>query len=186
MFKNIREKEGVFRQSLDSSKPKIGWDLNKYSIDGFSPVLGWIRIALKTLFTLHIDYDNKKRRINKIASKKLHSGKELKRKYSRREYNKVNLLVHHLTNSIKNIGSVHGFEDLNKNGMHKRRRKWNRELAYTDWKMITGFMDYKSSVKFVDPYHTSKECSRCGWVFKDLKGDIFECKECGFRMSESN
>ena len=36
-------------------------------------------------------------------------------------------------------------------------------------------MEYKSSVKLVDPYHTSKDCSRCGYTNKDLKGERFGC-----------
>ncbi len=159
---------------------KIGWDLNKYTLDGFSPNLGWIRASLKKLFAIHIAYDNKRRRINRIASKRLHTGKELKKKYTNRERNKVSLIIHHLTNAISSLGYKHGFEDLNKTGMQKRRRrKWNRELGYTDWKKIVNFTGYKSIAELFDPYHTSKDCSRCGWVNKDLRGEKFECKNCG-------
>ncbi len=127
-----------------------------------------------------IAYDNKRRRINRIASKRLHTGKELKHKYSNRERNKVSLIIHHLTNAISSLGYKHGFEDLNKTGMQKRRRrKWNRELGYTDWKKIVTFTGYKSIAELFDPYHTSKDCSRCGWVNKDLRGEKFECKNCG-------
>ncbi|WP_456327209.1 zinc ribbon domain-containing protein [Archaeoglobus sp.] len=31
----------------------------------------------------------------------------------------------------------------------------------------------------VDPYLTSKTCSRCGFVVKDLKGQVFSCPKCG-------
>ncbi len=59
--------------------------------------------------------------------------------------------------------------------MYKRwRKKWNRELGYTDWKKIINFTGYKSTVDLVDPYHTSKGCSRCGCVNKDLKGENIE------------
>ncbi len=64
--------------------------------------------------------------------------------------------------------------------MYKRwRKKWNRELGYTEWKKIVTFTGYKSTVNLVDPYHTSKGCSKCGCVNKDLKGEKFECKNCG-------
>lgn len=160
---------------------KIGWDLNKFSMDGFSPELGWIRIGLDNLHTAHITYDNKRRRINKIASKKKAVGKRLREKYSNREKNRCSQICHDITNIVKEIGHKHGFEDLDKKGMFNRGRKWNRELGYTNWKDITRLMDYKSSIELVDPYHTSKECSRCGCVNKDLKGEIFECinKDCG-------
>ena len=58
--------------------------------------------------------------------------------------------------------------------MYKRRRKkWNRELGYTDWSKIVKSTEYKSTVDLVGPHHTSK--SRCGCVNRDLKGEKFEC-----------
>lgn len=160
----------------------IGWDLNKYSMDGFSPELGWIRIELNGLHKTHSAYDNKRRRINKLASTKKVVGKKLKEKYSKRERNRCKQIVHAITNKVKKIGKHHGFEDLDKTGMFRNRGgKWNRELGYTNWKDITRLMEYKSDIELIDPYHTSKDCSRCGCVNKDLNGEKFVCtnKECG-------
>lgn len=154
---------------------KIGWDLNKFSMDGFNPELGWIRIDLKGLYTKHISYDIKRRRINRLASKKKVVGKRLKAKYSNREKNVCSQIVHNITNTAKKLGIKHGFEDLNKYGMFKRSKKWNRWISHINWSQITNQMEYKSSIKLVDPYHTSKDCSRCGWTNKDLKGEKFEC-----------
>ncbi len=39
-----------------------------------------------------------------------------------------------------------------------------------------------SNVIDVDHYHTSKACSRCWWVNKDLRGSVFECKACGLKI----
>lgn len=166
----------------DETKPyNIGWDLNKLSMDGFCPELGWIRIDLKDLYTKHVSYDNKRRRINKIASTKKVVGKRLKVKYSKREKNVCSQIVHNKTNNVKKLGILHGFEDLYKYGMLKRSKKWNRWISNINWKSITDQMEYKSSVKYIDPYHTSKDCSRCGCTNKDLKGEKFECinKDCG-------
>ncbi len=150
---------------------KSGWDANKYSLDGFSPQLGWIRIDLKPLHTLHTTYDNKRRRINKLASKKKRLGKKLRKKYSHRERNRVDQLLHQLTNEMVRIADMHGFEDLDKlRMMKKRRRRWNRELSKTSWRKIMSQMEYKSCANYVLPYYTSKKCSRCGWLHKDLKG----------------
>ncbi len=160
----------------------IGWDLNKYSMDGFSPETGWIRIDLNNLHKVHTAYDNKRRRINKLASKKKVVGKRLKEKYSKREKNRCNQIAHEITSEAKKIGEHHGFEDLDKTGMFRNRgRKWNRELGYSNWKDITKLMEYKSDIELIDPYHTSKDCSRCGCVNKDLKGEKFVCanKDCG-------
>ena len=162
---------------------KIGWDANKYSLDGFSPQLGWIRIDLKPLHTLHTTYDNKRRRINKLASKKKRTGKKLRKKYRNRERNRVTQLLHQITNEMVSIASIHGFEDLDKLRMtKKRRRRWNRELSHTDWRKIMRQVEYKSCANFVLPYYTSKKCSRCGWLYKDLKGTMFECGHCGLRI----
>ena len=162
---------------------KIGWDANKYSLDGFSPQLGWIRIDLKPLHTIHATYDNKRRTINKFASKKKRLGKELRNKYLHRERNRVDQLLHQLTNEMVSIASKHGFEDLDKLKMvKKRRRRWNRELSHTDWRKIMCQVEYKSCSHYVLPYYTSKKCSRCGWLRKDLKGTLFECEQCGLRI----
>ena len=61
------------------------------------------------------------------------------------------------------------------------RKKWNRWINNVNWKQITDQMEYKSDIELVNPYHTSKDCSRCGCTNKDLKGDKFECvnEDCG-------
>jgi putative transposase len=162
---------------------KIGWDANKYSLDGFSPQLGWIRIDLKPLHTLHITYDNKQRRMNKLASKKKRLGRKLRKKYRNREGNRVDQLLHRITNEMVRLASMHGFEDLDKLRMMKKwRRRWNRELSHTDWQKIMSQVEYKSYANFVLPYYTSKQCSRCGWLRKDLKGTLFECGKCSLRI----
>jgi putative transposase len=163
----------------------VGWDMNKLSMDGFSPELGWVRIGLNELYTTHVSYDNKRRRINKIVSTKKIVGKRLNAKYSKREKNRCGQIAHEITNIVKKIGIKHGFEDIDKNKLFIRRgrrtKKWNKELGYNNWKQIIDIMEYKSDIEIVDPENTSKECSRCGCVNKDLKGERFECinKDCG-------
>jgi putative transposase len=160
----------------------IGWDLNKYTMDGFSPELGWIRIDLNRLHKVHSVYDRKRRSINKLASTKKVVGQRLKEKYSKREKNRCKQITHEITNEARKLSEHHGFEDLNKYGMFfKRGKKWNRELGYTNWKDITNLMEYKSDIELIDPYHTSKDCSRCGCTNKDLKGEKFVCvnENCG-------
>lgn len=48
---------------------QIGWNANKFSVDGFSPNHGWIKIDLKPLHILHVTYDNKMRIIKSILPK---------------------------------------------------------------------------------------------------------------------
>lgn len=167
---------------------KMGWDSNKFSLDGYSPETGWISIDLKELHTAHISYDNKRRKINRFASRKKRVGKRLKAKYSRREKNRTMQILHEITNNIASLGIKHGFENLDKTGMLRWNKKWNRELSHTNWKTIVEYTSYKSSVELVDPYHTSKDCSRCGCINKDLNGVIFRCvnKDCGLKINRQH
>ena len=173
-------------QTSQKVAKKIGWDLNKYSMDGFSPELGWIRIDLNRLHKVHTAYHYKRIRINKLASTNKVVGKRLKEKYSKREKNRCKQITHDITNEVRKLSEHHGFEDLNKYGMisTKRGKKWNRELGYTNWKDITNLMEYKSDIELINPYHTSKDCSRCGCTNKDLKGEKFVCvnKNCGLTI----
>jgi len=65
--------------------------------------------------------------------------------------------------------------------MFTRSRNHNRNIAKSDWKTIQTFMDYKSSIKTLNPHNTTKRCSRCGMV-NSPKGALYECKSCGLRI----
>ena len=55
----------------------------------------------------------------------------------------------------------HGFEDLEKQEMHNKRRKHNRDNAKQYWKTIIRYMSYGSRVKLVNPEGTSSTCPLC-------------------------
>jgi putative transposase len=167
--------------NLEQPPSNIGWDFNLYSIDGFAPETGWIKIETKPLHTLHIASFERRRRLQKKASKS-QNVKVILKKNKRRERNRAKNAAHTLANTIISLGKCNGFEDLAKEGMYKRSRIWNRKIARTDWRKIATIACYKAENIMVDPYHTSKKCSRCGWINKDLKGAIFECKKCGLRI----
>jgi len=46
---------------------RIGWDLNKCTLDGFSPKYGWIRINLKQLYHIHRVHEIKRKRAQSKA-----------------------------------------------------------------------------------------------------------------------
>ncbi|MEM1520292.1 MAG: hypothetical protein QXK42_01990 [Candidatus Korarchaeum sp.] len=77
-------------------------------------------------------------------------------KYSRR--NRAKDFVHKLTTSLsmEYKGYVHGFEDLRKEGMFKRSRKYNRKVTKSDWKIIQSFISYKSRIWSSTPKNTSR------------------------------
>ncbi|RLE92131.1 MAG: hypothetical protein DRN04_11155 [Thermoprotei archaeon] len=40
-----------------------------------------------------------------------------------------------------------------------------------------------SSIKFLNPHNSTKECSRCGELNEALKGASYECKFCGLKIN---
>jgi hypothetical protein len=63
--------------------------------------------------------------------------------------------------------------------LYSKSRLWNRRVARTDWRRIRRLVEGVE----VPPQFTSKACSRCGWVNKDLRGGaVFECGNCGLRI----
>jgi putative transposase len=161
---------------------KIAWDSNEKSLDGFNPYIGWIRVDLTKLFHIHRVYEIKRSRLQQITSKKSSLRKVLD-KYSKREKNRTEDLLHkittHITDEFK--GYIHGFEDLRKSRMLNSSKEHNRNISKSDWKMIITFMSYKSNVILLDPKNTSKRCSRCGMI-NAPKGAIYECK-CKLRIN---
>jgi len=158
---------------------RIGWDLNKCTLDGFSPKYGWIRINLKQLYHIHRVHEIKRKRAQSKASKK-HSLKSLVSRHGGRERNRARNFIHKLTTQLAKVlpNTKHGFEDLEKQGMFDKRKRHNRDIAKQNWKMIIQYMSYKSRVKLVNPKDTSSTCPMCGdKVMKLRKGQV-KCPKC--------
>ncbi len=176
----------TFRYEEEEGEPveKIAWDSNERSLDGFNPKLGWIRIDLTKLFHIHRVYELKRKRLQSLASKKPSLRKTLA-KYSRRERNMAKDLLHKSTTILAREfkGYVHGFEDLEKRRMFTYSKIHNRRIAKSDWKTMIAFMSYKSKVKILNPYNSTKGCSRCGMINHAPKGAIYECRSCGLRIN---
>lgn len=88
---------------------------------------------------------------------------------------------------ISSLSNINGFERLRKEAMYTNSRLWNRRIARTDWRGIArrvkgvGCSVAEPSAA-ITPY-TSKTCSRCVWINRDLRGAVFECKVCELRLS---
>jgi len=182
----IKENELIitFRKEVSSSKHlrKIAWDMNLLSMDGFCDK-GWIKINLKPLYTLHVTYENKRRKIQSLAKRKPRTAKKLSRKYNAREVNRVKDFLHKLTTKLVEEFKdyEHGFENLEKQGMYNRYRRHNREVSKQNWKQIIQFMKYKAFrvQTNIDPRGTSSTCPLCGGrLLKLRKGQVVKCRRC--------
>jgi putative transposase len=170
------------RGKQKEERDKIAWDSNEKSLDGFNPRAGWVRIDLTKLFHIHRVYELKRKRLQSRASKNPRL-KEVLKKYSRRERNRARGFIHELTTQLARTfkGYIHGFEKLEKKRMLKKSRRHNRNVAKSDWRTIYRFMSYKARTVILNPYNSSKRCSRCGMV-NAPKGALYECKSCGLRI----
>ena len=88
----------------------------------------------------------------------------------------------------RNLGKNHDlitFEDLNLKGM-ARNHHLAKSIADASWGRIVQYTMYKAEsagtvVILVNPMYTSRKCSRCGNIRKDLKlsDRIYHCNSCG-------
>jgi putative transposase len=165
-------------ESTEPITEKIAWDSNMLSFDGYSPKTGWVKIDTKALATIHISSFEKRRSVQRKASKS-RKAKTVLSRYSRRERNRARKHQIEIARVVKSLAGINGFERLGKEGMYSRSRVWNRRVMRTDWRSIMRRVD--GSVE-LPPQHTSETCSRCGWANKDLNGGIFRCGNCGLTI----
>jgi len=158
----------------------IGWDCNELTVDGFSPELGFVHIDLRPLITTRITYHEKRRKLQRHRGKK--KGKEKWEKYSHRERNKCRDIERKLAAQLVTLfpNTLHGFEELDKERILRRSRKSLRKrIARASWRNLVREVGQRAVVEEVDPRDTSKTCSRCGFVVRDLRGRVFRCPRCG-------
>ncbi|EZQ11535.1 hypothetical protein CM19_00890 [Candidatus Acidianus copahuensis] len=182
----------VFKKDLPLTTPlyAIGLDTNLYTLDGVTVDGKEVHESIKDIFTLKVSMSNKKAKIQSLSSKKQKNMKKVKEKYSHREKNKVKDLVykkvHEFLNDHRN--SIIAIERLNKVKMFNDvSRSLSRKISRTSWRLFHTVLkekagEYNSFVIEVDPYLTSKSCSRCGWVDPNLGASkVFICR-CGLRI----
>ncbi|ARM76678.1 RNA-guided endonuclease InsQ/TnpB family protein [Acidianus manzaensis] len=181
----------VFRKELPTTTPLevVAFDSNLFSLDGYDGEK-FVMVSTKQLYSLKFIMQEKRSRVQSLASKKFRVGRRLLNKYSHRERNRVNDLVHKLANLILSLYNNHVlvFEKLNKEGMFKDGSdSLSRKLSRTVWRKLVGVLRYKAffyncRVVEVDPYLTSRSCPRCGWVGSRMVGRTFRCGRCGFAL----
>jgi putative transposase len=91
---------------------------------------------------------------------------------------------HKLSRILVNRFDVIGFENLRIPNMMKNHRL-AKSIADAGWGQLRIFTSYKAEeagkrVETVDPYGTTRDCSRCGvHVPKNLSERVHECRNCG-------
>jgi putative transposase len=163
-------------------------DSNLYTLDAYDGEK-FVTFSLKELYSLKFGMELKRSKIQSFASKHGKKGKELLRKYSHRERNRVLDYVHKFVDKLLEIYPVTTFavEKLNKQEMFRDANdKLSKRISRTVWRTIHRVLKYKaplygSFVKEVSPHLTSKSCPRCGWVSRKV-GRIFKCERCGFTL----
>jgi len=175
-----------YEDGNQGGKPAVAWDFNLLSLDGYSPETGWVRIDTSKLASVHIASFEKRRSVQRKASRSK-KAKRVLSKYSRRERNRAGKHQLEIARVIQSVAGVVGLEELKKQGMFTRSRIWNRRISRSDWRGIAKILEGRlgeAGVKELDPYGSSSFCSRCGWENKDLNGaDIFVCGGCGLRIN---
>ena len=147
-------------------------------------------------------FKKKLKRLQKQVSRKYEKSREVNNRYEKSQNivkleNKIRLIhrrisnirnnnLHQITNEIvKTKPSKIVMEDLNVKGMMKNRHLSKAIAEQNFYKFIT-YMKYKAEfngIEFIQVprfYPSSKTCSKCGTVKKDLKlsDRVFKC-ECG-------
>lgn len=123
---------------------------------------------------------------SKNRKKALHAVRQCHRKLAniRKDY------IHKVTRKIIDLNpKVIILEDLNVQGMMKNRHL-ARAVAEQNFYRFREFIEYKAEergikVRFADRFYpSSKTCSCCGYVLKELKlsDRIYRCPQCGLTM----
>nr|WP_152941322.1 RNA-guided endonuclease TnpB family protein [Acidianus ambivalens] len=163
-------------------------DSNLYTLDAYDGEK-FVTFSMKELYSMKYGMELKRGRIQSFASKHGRKGKELLRKYSHRERNRVLDYVHKFVNKLLEMYPLTLFavEKLDKQEMFEDANdSLSKKISRTVWRSIHRVLKYKaplygSFVKEVNPHLTSKSCPRCGWVSRKV-GRTFHCERCGFTL----
>ncbi|BCU66762.1 hypothetical protein HS7_01990 [Sulfolobales archaeon HS-7] len=159
-------------------------DSNLYTLDAYDGDK-FVTFSMKELYSLKYGMQLKTGRIRSFASKHTKKGKEIMRKYSHRERNRVLDYVHKFVNNLLEMypTTLFAVEKLNKQSMFEDASdSLSKKISLTVWRTVHRVSRYKaplygSFVKEVNPYLTSK--SFPGWVSRKV-GRTFRCGRCGF------
>lgn len=185
----------TFRKVVEEKKPKgvLGVDVNEKSID-LSIVkpdkIGFIKLDISEVKHIRDRYFKKRRSIQRKT--KGETRKRLLAKYSRREWRRVNAILHKTSKIVAEIVAkeevVPALENLK--GIRERikyDKRMNRRLHNMPFRKIQFSISYKVMERGYKPElikakNTSKTCPICGEISKP-NGHVFKCRVCGFQAN---
>ncbi|MFD6507991.1 RNA-guided endonuclease TnpB family protein [Bacillus sp. NPDC060175] len=107
--------------------------------------------------------------------------------FKEKEKNYITTYNHFISKKIISLAVQYGVEQINLELLTLKETQKKSLLRNWSYYQLQQFIEYKAnreeiSIKYVDPFHTSQTCSKCGH-YEDgqrEKQDTFCCKSCGF------
>ncbi|RLI75633.1 transposase [Archaeoglobales archaeon] len=181
----------TFKKKAELIKPRdyASFDVNLTNITGFVN-RRIVRFDLKELYHIHRVYEEKRKRIQKLAKTKPKTAKRLMEKYSKRERNRATDIMHKITTTIARelastkcgaiLENLKNIKDRILNGS----KDLNRKLSKWNCRMFQFMLEYKLKwfglpVKYVNPANSSKTCPLCSGRLSAYEGRLIMCKNCG-------
>lgn len=182
--KEISNPENIKHIGLDMSLPKLYIDSNGEEADFFKPYHQLEkRIAREQRKLSHMtkgssNYGKQKQRIARLHAKAKHQRNDMLHKLS-----------HRLTNQYELIS----IEDLNMAAI-KRGLHFGKSASDNGWDNFVWMLAYKSErkggclIKVDRWFPSSKKCSRCGYIHKELtlSDREYECPHCNHLMNRDH
>ena len=176
----VRKTERQKAIGLDMSLPRLYVDSNGNAADYEKPYhrnekrLAREQRRLSRMKKGSGNYEKQKLRIAKLHAKTKHQRKDT---------------LHKLSSKLTDEYDIIGIEDLDMNAL-KRALRFGKSVSDNGWGMFTQMLEYKSGRKGkelirVDKWFpSSKKCSCCGYIHKELKLEDREyvCPACGHVM----
>lgn len=162
----------------------IGVDLNTTGHVAVmaNPETGKVMKLGKKAEHVHKKYKNIRRKLQRAG--KYGVVKRLKKRESRIVRDTNHKISHKIVNTAKEEGcgiKLEKLKGIRKSAKSSRRFRYS--LHSWSFYQLQEMIGYKAKllgvpIEYIDPYHTSKECSRCGMI-GNRNAKSFKCPECG-------
>jgi len=177
-----------FEKNLTPTPPVrdiVAFDVNETNLTGATTSGKLLHVNTNELKRLHDTYYRKRERIQRRLNHKLSLQRRLLTRLSEREHNRVHDTMHKIAKQVaaENVNCHIVLENLKgirqRGRVHGRRTR--RRLNSWNFAKLQALVEYKaklsgSTVEYVNPWNTSRVCSRCGGIISRFDGF---CQNCG-------